>query len=116
MIKTEQELRARIKELNISSIIIRRCSICKHPLFFRIIQDEVFLDTNCDCVSWTSPLTPKTWKELTDYFNANQVENNPKINPDWISELNKHFGFEQKPKTATCIPTDEEITKAIKER
>jgi hypothetical protein len=73
-VKPEEVLQAML-EKDIASIDIRPCSICGHVLTYKRIAYQLYIDTNCDCVSYVADLKPKSFNAISDWLNrANEAE------------------------------------------
>lgn len=46
---------------------IRECSMCYAPIGYHLKSGKIYRDTNCDCVTYTTPLVPVDWDALELY-------------------------------------------------
>lgn len=74
-VEPEEVKNAMIKN-DISSIDIRPCSMCGHVLTYKMVVQNLFIDTNCNCVTYTTDLEPREFSELSDWLNR-ILDNDP---------------------------------------
>ena len=49
---------------------IRRCSMCRTALNYIVLDGRVFFDSNCECVSYTTPPRPSSWDAIAELLAA----------------------------------------------
>lgn len=84
---TGDEVRRAVLVSNEKQIMYRRCSICDSGLFFEIIEDELFVNTSCECTSRPDGRKYYGWEAAADYINMQsslQVRN----------EIRQQFGMD----------------------
>lgn len=85
MKKTGKDFKEAVQALELSEWVLTSCSICKAELQFRFIDGEIYYDSSCDCVAFSTPLQPRTWGDLADFYNDY---------PHFTEDMNKVFGFD----------------------
>jgi hypothetical protein len=93
MIKTKEELQEQAKKIGLTFWEVHKCSLCGYPCGFIITEDEVGYDSGCDCIAGGGIIQPRSWENLAECYNLNQPENNPKISPEYLKELNDIWKF-----------------------
>lgn len=93
IVKTTEEIQQAIIDTNISTLQIRECSICGVMMHYLFRNGQIFADTNCNCVTYTTHPTFVPIEDFADYYNRNQPVNNPNISPEWVGQINKALGF-----------------------
>ena len=84
---TAQEIEESMKLNNITSVGIRRCSMCNTMLTYNLLHGRPYVDTNCDCVSYTTDMKEVSFKKLADWVNC-QTKDEHKLS------IAKQFGIE----------------------
>jgi len=87
--KTAADFQQQVKEKNITSWILRHCSMCDAPLSFLFDGDDVYYDSGCDCVTYITIPQERSYQDLANLYNQN-IENE-----GWIKEINEFFGFNE---------------------
>ena len=59
---------------------IRECSICGSQIGYQFSKGAVFFDSNCNCVSFTSPLQKRSWQSFKQYYDHLSEEKQKEIN------------------------------------
>ena len=85
--KTGEDFQRQVKEHDIRSWTLRHCSMCDAPLEFIFDGDDVFYDSNCDCVTYRTMPAPRTYEDIADIYNMNISVK------EWIKEIDEFFGF-----------------------
>lgn len=83
---TPDQIKEAVTKAKINYCKIRECSICDAPLAYLIEGEEVFLDTNCDCVSYCTQPSPASWGDLAEFINC-------QTNEDVRKGLAERFGL-----------------------
>jgi len=89
--KTAADFKKQVQDKNISSWILRQCSVCNAPLEFIFDGDDVFYNANCDCITLRTMPQERSYQDLANLYNYN-VE---KGRATWIKEINEFFGFNE---------------------
>ena len=84
--RTAQEFAEAIKNLGVTELAIRDCSICRYPLKYLFVGNDVFYDAGCWCVMDGPRIDPRSHQDLADFYN-NQTSQSV------IENLDKTFGF-----------------------
>ncbi len=72
---TVEETREALHEHHITRWPIRPCSMCGVPITYYFEDDKIQLDTNCACVTYTTPRQDKTVEEfIAGTFNLQEPE------------------------------------------
>lgn len=71
---TAEEVRSAVLASGDKFIPIRACSICSRDIGYQMLGEVPHLDTNCDCVSYTTPLVAKTWESLAEGVNIQSTD------------------------------------------
>lgn len=87
--KTAEDFERQVKAKMISSWMLRQCSMCDAPLEFIFDGDDVYYDSNCDCVTYRTIPEERSYQDIANLYNQN-IEN-----VEWIKEINKFFGFDE---------------------
>jgi hypothetical protein len=85
--KTAEDFQRQVKEHDIRSWTLRCCSICETALNFIFDGDDVYYDSNCNCVTFRTIPQERTYQDIADIYNKN-IENE-----DFIEEINDFFEF-----------------------
>jgi uncharacterized protein YceK len=85
--KTAEDFEKQVKEKNITSWILRYCSMCDAPLSFLFDGDDVYYDSGCDCVNFRTIPQESSYDELANHYNRNIK------NEEYLKEINEYFGF-----------------------
>ena len=93
MLKTVEQLKEQAKKNDITRWRVHDCSMCGYPCSFIIDGEKVSYASGCECVSYYH-VQKRSWDELTNTYNMNQPENNPKIKQEYLDELNETWQFE----------------------
>lgn len=83
---TGEQVKKSIEENKLTEIPIRNCSMCKETLYYRIKEGEPYIDTNCDCVTYTTPATVCSWDHLAESINMQSAD-------EWKLEIAKSYGM-----------------------
>jgi hypothetical protein len=75
MIKTKEELKEQAEKIGLKKWKIHNCSMCDYPCGYIIGNTEVW------------------YEHLTESYNMNQPEKNPKISAEYLKELNEIWKF-----------------------
>ena len=94
MIKTVEELKKQAKLKNITRWTYHTCSICGYECSYVINGDNVSYDNYCLCDGGCENPT-RSWEDLTEAYNLNQPENNPKISKEYLKKVNETWQFEE---------------------
>lgn len=87
MLKTSSELKEQAKKIGLTRWNIHDCSMCGYWCGYNIKDDDVTYDSGCNC-SWGGE-QESSWDDLTESFNMNQPEKNPRMSEE---ALKKHYG------------------------
>ena len=71
---TVEQTREAITTHDIRRYVFRECSICNTPQVYGFHHDIILLDTNCDCVNYTTQSAQVTIHEFIDHFNIQKPE------------------------------------------
>ena len=84
---TGEEVRRAALMSGEKTIMFRRCSFCNAGLYFEIIDDELFVDTSCDCAPSATGQKYYGWDAAAEFINiqSNLVHRN---------EIRAQFGME----------------------
>jgi len=63
-----------IKEHNIRSWTLRKCSICHTNLNYTFVGDKVYYNANCNCGRHWEPLLVSSYREVANTFNLQTPE------------------------------------------
>lgn len=63
---------------------IRDCSMCKNDIGYKIIDGEIFFDSNCFCISYTTPPEKRSKAEFCKQFD---VEYEPELMKNHLVEI-----------------------------
>jgi len=66
---TGEQVKDAMTKAGITFAAVRQCSICERPLFFERRGEDVFFDSNCECVRAISQVQPRTWEEAAAIIN-----------------------------------------------
>ncbi len=69
----------------VESWVLRTCSMCDAPLVYIFDGDRVGFDSNCDCVSYWTPVQERSWQDVADTINRQTDDVQAKI----LAELAK---------------------------
>jgi len=95
MIKTADELKQQAIAKNITFYPVHNCSMCGYQCGYVIENDKVGYDSGCDCTYNAGGIELRDWDDLARSYNMNQPENNSRISPKFLDELNKTWQFDQ---------------------
>lgn len=85
---TPEQVREAVKEHNISTWLVRRCSICDYPLQYVFLpEDFVGFDTGCYCTSGRGGVVPRFYFDVANTFNIQTDEIGNRMWKDFIGEL-----------------------------
>jgi hypothetical protein len=59
-------LQQHAKDLGVTYMPLRECSICNTEIGYEIIDDCPYFNPSCSCSVTTSPLEPTSWKEMAN--------------------------------------------------
>jgi hypothetical protein len=65
---TAEQVRAAAHDHSIKRWDWLDCSICRHPIGWRIDGEEVAYSSHCNCGGWSAP-QPSSWDDLAHSFN-----------------------------------------------
>lgn len=68
---TADEVKAAMIQANIEAVYVRECSLCGSGMYYRREGEQLFYDSNCDCVTFTTPLQARSWQSAADWINMN---------------------------------------------
>lgn len=84
--RTGEDFRNQAEELKLISWPQRGCSFCGAMIGYRFVDGKAFYDSNCNCVNYTTPLQPRSWDDIADFYN---MQNNPVT----IEEMDNFWEF-----------------------
>ena len=87
--KTGEDFRRQVKDLGIKSWTLRECSMCETPLNFIFDGDDVYYDSNCECVTYRTIPQLRTYEDIADIYNMNLGAH------QFIRKINSFFGFKE---------------------
>lgn len=66
------EFKELVKKHKITVFPVRECSMCGTQLRYLFAGDNIFFDTNCACVNYTTDIKQRTWEELGKLYINNK--------------------------------------------
>lgn len=89
--KIAENFKDQAEKLGILEWRLFSCSMCHTPIGFMFqVQGnpDVVYDSNCDCVTFTSPLQPRSWENVAKLYNMQE-------NSEFIAEMDKFWRWDE---------------------
>lgn len=96
--KTGSDFKTAVKKHRITHWNSIRCPFCMYKKGYVFIDDKVFYDVGCDCITGED-LLKSTWDDVADDYNI-------QTNPTLIARMDSVFKFKNKLKAAPEKPKE----------
>lgn len=91
---TADQVKAAMIAAELTWIAILECSICGTPIGYVRQGEQLFFNSNCDCVRYRSEPEPKSWEDVAYLINRQ--------NEEWKPKIASLFGIKQDQKSCQC--------------
>jgi hypothetical protein len=62
-----------IKALHVKKFVVRHCSLCNYPLNYFAIDNIIYLDTGCYCVTYCPRVTQVRIEDIIMFFDTESI-------------------------------------------